>query len=116
MRSVGLILFLSLASIASAQQKVRPAPTAAEWAAMAKLPDFNGVWEAALGGGGARGAARPATPQLTPAYAAKSKAMAVSTAEDKETANCLPPGMPTIMGQPYPMEFLLTPGKLTIVI
>ena len=23
--------------------------------------------------------------------------------------------MPGIMGQPYPMEFLLTPGKVTIV-
>jgi hypothetical protein len=36
--------------------------------------------------------------------------------EDNETANCLPPGMPGIMGQPYPMEFLMTPGKVTIVI
>ena len=36
--------------------------------------------------------------------------------EDNSTANCLPPGMPGIMNQPYPMEFLLTPGKVTIVI
>ena len=36
--------------------------------------------------------------------------------EDNSTANCLPPGMPGIMGQPYPMEFLLTPGLVTIVI
>ena len=36
--------------------------------------------------------------------------------EDNSTANCLPPGMPGIMGQPYPMEFLMTPGKVTIVI
>ena len=35
-------------------------------------------------------------------------------AEDKETANCLPPGMPGIMGQPHLMEFLLTPGQVTI--
>jgi hypothetical protein len=35
---------------------------------------------------------------------------------DGPTANCLPPGVPTIMNQPYPMEFLLTPGKVTIVI
>jgi hypothetical protein len=39
-----------------------------------------------------------------------------SPPEDNTTANCLPPGMPGIMGQPYPMEFLLTPGKVTIVI
>ncbi len=33
-----------------------------------------------------------------------------------DTANCLPPGLPAIMNQPYPMEFLLTPGQVTIVI
>ncbi len=36
--------------------------------------------------------------------------------EDNQSANCLPPGMPGIMSQPYPMEFLLTPGQVTIVI
>lgn len=35
---------------------------------------------------------------------------------DGPTANCLPPGLPGIMTQPYPMEFLLTPGQVTIVI
>jgi len=94
-------------------QKIRPAPTPADWAALAKLPDFTGVWEVPLGGGTRGG--RPSTPSLTPEYAAKAKAMAAS-GEDKETANCLPPGMPTIMNQPYPVEFMLTPGKVTIVI
>jgi hypothetical protein len=28
----------------------------------------------------------------------------------------LPPGLPGIMGQPYPIELLLTPGQMTIVI
>src|SRR5258706_4317091 len=32
-------------------------PTAADWAALGRLPDFNGVWEA---GGGGRGAPAPA--------------------------------------------------------
>ena len=36
--------------------------------------------------------------------------------EENLAANCLPPGMPGIMGQPYPMEFLMTPGQVTIVI
>ena len=40
----------------------------------------------------------------------------VGASQDSPQANCLPPGMPGIMGQPYPMEFLLTPGKVTIVI
>jgi hypothetical protein len=54
---------------------------------------------------------------LTPEYEAKRKAaLSAPAPEDGATANCLPPGMPGIMGQPYPMEFLLTPGKVTIVI
>ena len=54
--------------------------------------------------------------QLNPEYEAKSRAYQASAPEDNTTANCLPPGMPGIMTQPYPMEFLLTPGKVTIVI
>lgn len=54
--------------------------------------------------------------QLTPEYEARRRAYQAQNREDNETANCLPPGMPGIMGQPYPMEFLLTPGKVTIVI
>jgi hypothetical protein len=98
------------------------APTAADWAAVAKLPDFTGVWELSFGGGrgggrGARGAgAVPQGPQLTAAAAAKRKQLQSESREDNQTANCLPPGMPGIMGQPYPMEFLLTPGLVTIVI
>lgn len=120
---------------AIAQTFVTKAPTAADWAAMAKLPDFNGVWEVGLGGGGggrgrgtggARGAApagaargrgraaAPAGPSLTPEYAAKAKTMPPPPV-DAQTANCLPPGLPAIMNQPYPLEFLLTPGKVTII-
>jgi hypothetical protein len=99
------------------------APTASDWAALAKLPDFTGVWELSFGGGrgGGRGAARgagaiPPGPQLTAAATAKRKELQGVPREDNQTANCLPPGMPGIMGQPYPMEFLLTPGLVTIVI
>ena len=107
------------AGIASvvAQDVSRPQPTAAEWAALAKLPDLTGVWELSMGGGrGGRGAARPSAPSFTPAAAAKRQAFLASAPEDNPTANCLPPGMPGIMDQPYPMEFLITPGKVTIVI
>ena len=135
----------------SAQDWKTKSPTAADWSAMAKLPDFGGVWEAGRppgaapaaprGGGGAgapaagraggtavpagragggaaggRAGGAAAGPQLTPAYAEKRQQLSARSAEDNESANCLPPGMPGIMGQPYPMEFLLTPGKVTIVI
>jgi hypothetical protein len=105
----------------------RPAPTAADWSSLAKLPDFNGVWELSFGAPPPRGGAPAAPgrggrgrglagPSLTPEYAAKKRAFDAHPPEDSETANCLPPGMPGIMGQPYPMEFLLTPGQVTIVI
>ena len=148
---VAVALASGLGSLAFAQRATPKAPTAADWTALARLPDFNGVWETGGGGGGARaggapaatadaaagnrGAAAPAAtpaparrggggagagrgggPSLTPEYAAKRAALLANNPEDNQTANCLPPGMPGIMGQPYPMEFLLTPGQVTILI
>ena len=117
---------LVLGPAAMAQAVTRKAPTAADWASLAKLPDFTGVWEAGPGGGGGGRAGAGATgggragrgggPSLTPAYAAKAQARPANPAEDAQAANCLPPGLPAIMNQPYPMEILLTPGKVTIVI
>jgi hypothetical protein len=126
--------FVTLAVAAARAQNdfIYKAPTPSDWAALAKLPDFSGVWEiglgpapaarggapaAARGGGGGRGRGGGG-PQLTPAAEARRKELQSKTAriQDSQTANCLPPGMPGIMGQPYPMEFLLTPGKVTIVI
>ena len=130
-------LFVSVTSAQTWLDFKRPAPTAADWAALAKLPDFTGVWEEPLGGGATSlvippGAAEP-TPQktastskfptfpmrqplpLTPDWAAKVQLLRAHAGEDTTAANCLPPGMPEIMGQPYPYEFLLTPGQVTIV-
>jgi hypothetical protein len=111
----------ALAGQSAGQNPVTRSPTPADWAALATLPDFGGVWETGGGGGraGGRGRGRggaPAGPQLTAAADARRKALQARGAQDSQTANCLPPGMPGIMGQPYPMEFLLTPGKVTIVI
>jgi hypothetical protein len=118
-----------------APKAAHKAPTAADWSALGKLPDFTGVWEIPLGGGAARGGAGrgapganrtgggrgpAAQPSLTPEYAAKAKAEAdarqAARAEDNQSANCLPPGMPAIMSQPYPIEVLMTPGQVTIVV
>ena len=104
---------LLFGSPGGAQGVIRKAPTAADWAALAKLPDLNGVWEAAPGG---RSGGRGAGPSFTPAYAAKAQARKANPVEDAQAANCLPPGLPAIMSQPYPIEILLTPGKVTIVI
>jgi hypothetical protein len=111
---VAIALIVACDSMIQGQIVTKPA-TLADWTALAKLPDFSGVWEIGGGGGRGRGGAA-AGPQFTPAADAKRKQLASRGLEDSETANCLPPGMPGIMGQPYPMEFLLTPGKVTIVI
>lgn len=99
---------------ALAQEFESAPPTPSDWIAVAELPDFTGVWEVARGGGGGRG--RGGGPSFTTEAAARQAAFRANPPEDNQTANCLPPGMPAIMGQPYPMEFLLTPGKVTIVI
>src|SRR5688500_4839001 len=83
--------------IAQGQKFTSKAPTAADWAALARLPDFTGVWEISPG---PRAAA--SSPSLTPVYEAKRAAYLAAPPEDSETANCLPAGMPGIMGQPYP--------------
>jgi hypothetical protein len=111
-----VVVSAALSSVAGAQKVSTKVPTAADWAALAKLPDFTGVWERGGGGGGAGRGAAPAGPSLTAASDARRKAYQASAPEDTEAANCLPAGMPGIMGQPYPMEFLLTPGQVTIVI
>jgi len=137
---------LGFNAIGTAQKVTHAAPTAADWAALAKLPDLTGVWEVGLGGGGGaaagggRGAAPAAPaaagrgaaptpappaagrgrggaqgrggPSLTPAYAAKAASPALN---GDQSANCLPPGLPGIMSQPYPLEILMTPGKVTII-
>ena len=113
--AIAIVSALFSSAIVRAQKFTSKAPTAADWAALAKLPDFSGVWEISRAAG-AGAAAAPSRPSLTPAYEAKRKAFLAAPPEDSEAANCLPAGMPGIMGQPYPMEFLLTPGKVTIVI
>jgi len=128
-------LFVSVAAAQTWTDFKRPAPTAADWAALAKLPDFTGVWEEPLGStnlvvsaaeakrGHAKttaGSKFPATSvqpsmPLRRAWAAKVKYLEAHAAEDNAQANCLPYGMPTIMTMPYPYEFLLTPGQVTIL-
>lgn len=106
-----VLVTMLLVPTAEAQWAIYEKPSAADWAALAELPDFSGVWERS--GGFGRGGGTPLSP--TPEYAALRDELR-ATAGPGQSANCLPPGMPGIMSQPYPMEFLLTPGKVTIVI
>jgi hypothetical protein len=112
-------LMMLAAATATAQWAVYEKPAPDDWAALADLPDFSGVWERGGGGGGrgggGRGRGRGSAVSPTPEYAALRDQLR-QTEVGGQSANCLPPGMPAIMTQPYPMEFLMTPGKVTIVI
>ncbi|BBC71526.1 conserved hypothetical protein [Altererythrobacter sp. B11] len=85
------------------------------YAELEKLPDFSGVWSPVLF---TPGAPRQAEPVLT--ESAKAALAAFKAKQEKEgvsqyaQAHCLPPGMPGILRQPYPIEFLFTPGRVTI--
>ena len=117
---------------AAAQDAPAAAAQANPYEALGQLPDWSGAWEPArMARAASRAAAAtagvpppppPQSPQLTPTYA---KQFAAFQEKNKSTpginfvsqvANCLPPGLPGSMNQPYPIEFLFTPGRVTVLI
>jgi hypothetical protein len=88
------------------------------WASIAKLPDWRGIWE--LDWQHSPALMRPAPPKLLPDAQAKldayRKAQGSGENLQPQQANCLPPGMPGIMTQPYPIEFAYMPGKVVILV
>ena len=96
-----------------------PGPQGESWDSIKLLPDFGGVWAPPLPG--TKGVVQPKNepPSFTPAYKAKLDAFNASKAKGENTqtdhANCAPFAYPSSMGL-YPIEFLVTPGKVTIAI
>jgi hypothetical protein len=94
---------------------VKPA-TLADWTAISKLPDWTGIWQPDWGGLFGRSPVAP--PVLTPEARKVQDDFNAKKAKGEnlqhEQANCIPPGMPGIMRQPYPIEFLYSPGRVTI--
>ena len=80
------------------------------------LPDWSGIWTYDFG---PPPGVTPEQPSLALAAAADLKTLMDEEAKNEEppteSANCVPPGMPTIMSQPYDVEFLFTPGRVTII-
>ncbi len=105
----------------STTQSAAPSAHSNPYAALAKLPDWSGVWDPAF----MRpppGAPRPAPPKLTPRYAAEYAKFQQKNRTTpginfvSDVASCVPPGLPQSMHEPYPIEFLFTPGRVTILI
>ena len=57
--------------------------------------------------------------KLTPEWQAKADAFRKAQAKGEnvqgDVANCVPPGLPGIMSQPYPIEFLYQPDKVVML-
>lgn len=84
------------------------------YADLDQLPDFGGIWHPAFGATGGT------QPQLKGEYLAAYDAYRAAAAADPSFeqvgrgSNCEPLGMPGMMTMPYSLEFLVTPGKITI--
>lgn len=88
------------------------------YATLNSLPDWGGVWVLNRGRP-APGAAAPEQPKFKGEYLARYQAWQNEVRTNngvvrRETSNCMPPGMPNMMGTgQYPIEFLFTPGRVT---
>jgi hypothetical protein len=96
---------------------LNPPPTARDWADLAKLPDWSGVWTPNISDQNAQIKTNP--PAWKPEIARQVKHW-----EDEEKAgrprgiwvNCLPLGMPGWMVKPHnAFEVLFTPGRVTLL-
>jgi hypothetical protein len=84
------------------------------YAALEAWPDLRGIWHPSFGrvGGGA--------PKLKGEFLRTYEAVLAASAADpnyeapERLSNCEPVGMPYMMTMPYSLEFLYTPGKITV--
>ena len=93
-----------------------PIPRASAYLETVMLPDWTGSWYPDWG---ALFSERSGPAQLTPAAQAEYDDYLARTAEGGPDqylqANCIPPGMPGVLQQPYPIEILYSPGRVTIL-
>jgi hypothetical protein len=89
--------------------------TAPRYASLDSLPDWSGIWTPNFNILVSRGEQPSLTPAAAAAYKARQEADARNEEPATDSANCVPPGMPTVMIQPYDIEFLFTPGRVTII-
>jgi hypothetical protein len=96
---------------------INPKPTAQDWADLARLPDWNGVWIPNISDQDEQQITNP-TP-WTPKAAAQIARMTSEERAGRPTplfVNCLPEGMPSWMLITHnALEFLFTPGRVTIL-
>ena len=109
---------LAAASPLVAQDSDAAVPRATHYSEVTAWPDFTGVWNPDWSILFGRDGRRPSNPVFTPE--AQEALDAFRELQEREgvdqflQVNCIPPGMPGIMRQPYPIEFLYSPGRVTV--
>lgn len=115
------LVVLVPAGAASAQNpppaELNRAPTAADWAALGRLPDWSGVWiPAPLVKGGPAFDEPPAWTPKAATRVARMRAAEEAGRPENIYVNCLPEGMPSFnLMTLNSAEFLFTPGRVTIL-
>ena len=118
--AAALALTLSGPALAQPGADASKAPTAKDWADIAKHPDLSGVWlPKPLAPSGGIYVPADNLPSWTPAAAKRVEKM---LAEDKAGrpenifVDCLPEGMPSfVLMTLNAVEFLTTPGRITVL-
>ena len=118
-----MVMMSALTGLASwqtgvaAETLINPPPQAQDWAALASLPDWSGVWTPNMSDQERRMETDP-IPWTKAAAAQVAKLDAAERAGDPKGlfVNCLPEAMPSWMLITHnAMEFLFTPGRVTIL-
>jgi hypothetical protein len=101
----------------SAKPIINPPPTAKDWANLAKLPDWSGVWNPKI-----TDQDKQAKTNMPPWIPAANELIQFQLAEEKAGrppplfVNCLPEAMPSWMLITHnAMEVLFTPGRVTML-
>jgi hypothetical protein len=113
---VGCLALVGItASAGEAEQPKGAAWPKGHYAALDRLPDWGGVWVLSRGPAGPR-----QQPQLKGQYLEQyrewQRYLEREGVPRRDVSNCMPPGMPRMMGTgQYPLEFLFTPGRVTVL-
>jgi hypothetical protein len=110
-------LFVQAAEPAKEKPVINPPPTAQDYADLAKLPDWSGVWNPKI-----TDQDRQAKTNMPPWTAKAAELIRYQLAEEKSGrppplfVNCLPEAMPSWMLVTHnAMEILFTPGRVTLL-
>lgn len=121
-------LLMAVAALAAGQGPA--GPQGDSWPAIARLPDWSGAWIVPFDAFRQetqrfRASDGPDTPRWTPGVAAaqeRARRRVETGVESSPGAvarqnaeNCLPTGMPNVMRYPFAIEFVFTPGRVTIL-